>query len=203
MTGQDQSEPDGELDASENVSANDTANRTIGDVIAERFSRRDVLRGALGVTAIAAMASPLDVTMRDAAAAETNTPSFNFAELAAGFGENHFVADGYDSDILIRWGDAVLGDAPRFDPHGQSAEAQAQQFGYNNDFVGYLPIDGRSDHGLLVVNHEFTNETLIFPGRDHGSIRTRGSAAFRSSRFVGPTTWRGLLASRKNTCGSK
>ena len=170
MTGQDrrpQWDPDGEIDSGENDTSNDTANRTIGDVIAERFSRRDVLRGALGTTAIAAVFSPMDMVVRDAAASTTSTPSFNFKELAAGFGENHFVAEGHDADVLIRWGDAVIGGAPEFDPHGQTADAQARQFGYNNDFIGYLPIDGRSDHGLLVINHEFTNETLIFPGRDH------------------------------------
>ena len=61
----------------------------------------------------------------------------------------------------------VLSDAPAFDAYRQTGDGQARQFGYNNDFIGFLPIDGRSDHGLLVVNHEYTNETLIFPGRDH------------------------------------
>ena len=55
-------------------------------------------------------------------------------------------------------------DAPDFDPTPRRAEKQARQFGYNTDFVGYIPIDGSSDHGLLVVNHEYTNEELMFPG---------------------------------------
>ena len=90
--------------------------------------------------------------------------AFDFPELEAGSDATHHVADGYDADVLIRWGDRVLPGAPEFDPTKQSSDTQAQQFGYNNDFIGYLPIDGKSDHGLLVVNHEYTIEELMFPG---------------------------------------
>ncbi len=65
---------------------------------------------------------------------------------------------------LIRWGDKVAADAPAFDPMKQTSADQARQFGYNNDFVGYFPLGGSSAHGLLVVNHEYTNEELMFPG---------------------------------------
>src|SRR5690606_38530010 len=76
----------------------------------------------------------------------------------------HHVAEGYDADVLLRWGDRLFADAPEFDPTKQSAEAQARQFGYNNDYVGYIAIDGSPEHGLLVVNHEYTNPHLMFPG---------------------------------------
>jgi secreted PhoX family phosphatase len=146
----------------ENVGSNVSANETIGDVIHRRFSRRDFLAGSLGVTAIAATVSPLALLAADEARA--NGSAFNFTEVEAKVDADHAVAAGYDADILIRWGDPLFADAPEFDPAEQSAAAQARQFGYNNDYLGILPIEGGVDRALLVVNHEYTIEELMFPG---------------------------------------
>ncbi len=146
----------------EDVGSNSSANPTIGDVINARFSRRGFLKGSLGVAAIGATVSPLALLAAQEAKAASS--AFAFEEVVAGIDEKHHVAAGYDADILLRWGDKVFADAPEFDPMNQTAEAQAKQFGYNNDFVGFLPIDGASDRGLLCVNHEYTNAELMFPG---------------------------------------
>ncbi len=154
------------FDASEDVGSNPTGNPTMGDVIAARLSRRDVVRGALAASAIAIAVSPVALAAaagKARAQGGNATPSFNFKEVAAGSDDNIHVAEGYDADVLIRWGDKVAADAPAFDPAKQTAAAQAKQFGYNNDFLGYVPLDG-SRRGLLVVNHEYTNEELMFPG---------------------------------------
>ncbi|TIS61937.1 MAG: PhoX family phosphatase, partial [Mesorhizobium sp.] len=142
---------------------NPTDNRTMGEIIAARFSRRGFLKGSLAVSAIAATVSPLALVAADDARA-TEASAFKFDELEAGIDDKHHVAPGYDADVLLRWGDPLFADSPEFDPAKQSAEAQARQFGYNNDYVGYIPIDGSAEHGLLVVNHEYTNPHLMFPG---------------------------------------
>ena len=147
----------------ENQASNPSPNPTMGEIIAARYSRRDLLRGGLAVTAISATVSPLALAVADKARADTNTPTFTFKEVSAGSDDRMHVAEGYDADVLIRWGDPVLPGAPPFDPENQTAAAQARQFGYNNDYLGYFPLDG-SRRGLLVVNHEYTNEELMFPG---------------------------------------
>ncbi|EHN72333.1 hypothetical protein SMCF_8237, partial [Streptomyces coelicoflavus ZG0656] len=76
------------------------------------------------------------------------------------------VPEGYRQDVVIRWGEPILRGAPAFDPEKQSARAQAGQFGYNNDFLALLPLRGEHDRQLLVANHEYTDEVLMFRGYD-------------------------------------
>jgi uncharacterized protein len=147
---------------SENEGRNSSANQVMGDIIAARFNRRDILKGALAVTAINTTIGGLALSTSPRALAAS--ASFGFTEIEVGVDDKHHVAPGYTSDILIRWGDPVLPDAPAFDPTKQTADAQSKQFGYNNDFIGYFPINGSSEHGLLCINHEYTNESLMFPG---------------------------------------
>nr|WP_276315146.1 PhoX family phosphatase [Mesorhizobium jarvisii] len=151
------------LEENEGPATNPTDNRTMGEIIAARFSRRGFLKGSLAVSAIAATVGPLAMIAADDARAAEGS-AFKFDELEAGIDDKHHVAPGYDADVLLRWGDPLFADSPQFDPTKQSAEAQARQFGYNNDYVGYIAIDGSAEHGLLVVNHEYTNPHLMFPG---------------------------------------
>ena len=169
-----------QFEEAEDKSTNASANATMGEIVAERLSRRDLAKGTLAVSAMAAAVSPLaslaGAGKANAQGANT-TPSFNFKEVVSGVGDKHYVAEGYDADILIRWGDPVLPGAPAFDPWKLTKAGQAKQFGYNNDYLGYFPLPGApnpSEHGLLCVNHEYTNEELMFPGLGRQDAR-RGS----------------------------
>jgi len=154
-------------EASEDIGRNHSANPTMGDVVAARFGRRNFLKGALAVSAVSALA-PSQLLLSGRATADTAAGAApSFSEIQHGVDQTHHVAPGYNAEILIRWGDKVTDGAPDFDPMQQSAAAQAQQFGYNNDFIGFVPLplgSNNSDHGLLCVNHEYTNEEVMFPG---------------------------------------
>jgi secreted PhoX family phosphatase len=146
--------------------SNATDNPTMGEIISRRYSRRGILKGALAVTAISTTVSPLALLASDPARAQAAT-QFNFKEVVAGVDDKHHVAEGYDANVLLRWGDPIFADGPEFDPMNQSADKQARQFGYNNDFIGLVPLPGSTDtseRALLVANHEYTTEELMFPG---------------------------------------
>ena len=147
----------------EDVGRNPSANPTMGDIVNHRFSRRSFMAGSLAVAAISTTVSPLAILTAGDARAEGGS-RFDFTEVEAGVDQTHHVAEGYDADILLRWGDKVFADSPDFDPMNQTAAAQERLFGYNNDYVGFIPLEGSADHGLLVVNHEYTNAEIMFPG---------------------------------------
>jgi secreted PhoX family phosphatase len=153
------------FEAFDDIPTNPNLSRTIGDVIHARYGRRDVLRGALGVSAATALfGGTALVAPREAAAASNAESRYKFDELDWGNDATHHIADGYNADILLRWGDPITADAPEFDVMNQTAEAQLKQFGYNNDYVGFTALNDEGTRGLLCVNHEYTNEEVMFPG---------------------------------------
>jgi secreted PhoX family phosphatase len=139
-------------------------NPSAAPTIAAIISRRAALQGLMAGAAMGALGLP--------GAAEAAGPStLGFKELTLGHDERDHVAEGYAIQVLLRWGDPVLVDAPPFDIGKLTAAAQERQFGYNNDFLGFHPLplgSTSSEHGLLSVNHEYTNSNLIFAGLGEG-----------------------------------
>ncbi|MBX2848133.1 MAG: PhoX family phosphatase, partial [Acidiferrobacterales bacterium] len=92
--------------------------------------------------------------------------NFDFIEIEHGIDQYHHVAPDHTAEVLIKWGDPITKDAPAFDFNNQSAEAQLQQFGYNNDYVGYIELDprrGEEARALLCINHEYPINGLMIP----------------------------------------
>ena len=147
-----------------------------------RLARRDFLRG-MGKAALLASVSPsiLSLTACDDAPAMRPDDIFGFEEVPRGIDETHHIAADHDAEVLIRWGDPVLEGAPGFDAEHQSAAAQLAQFGYNNDFIGFVPLPAgsqASDRGLLCVHHEYTNDDLMHAGLPDGATPEETAAFF-------------------------
>lgn len=159
--------------------ANTSENETFENVVARAFARRDLMRSVLvlsaaaGISGLGAKAATVDSPVRaggTAAAADAGTreggsgssAELGFMPIAPSRADKVVVPDGYTHEVILKWGDPLFSGAPSFDINRQTAQAQAQQFGYNNDFVAYLPL--QEGKGLLWVNHEYVNPRTMFPG---------------------------------------
>ncbi|QOV37008.1 PhoX family protein [Streptomyces ferrugineus] len=156
---------------------NTTTNPYVGDVIAEGVSRRTTLRAAAVVTAAAAIGTAANVAAAPQAEAATadrwhrpgtgeGARGLRFTPVAPNTADVVTAPEGYAQNVVIRWGDPILRGAPEFDPDNQTAEAQAGQFGYNCDFLALLPLRGEHRRQILVANHEYTSEPMMFRGYD-------------------------------------
>ncbi len=146
----------------DNHPSNPSTGPAMTDLIAQRFSRRTALKGLLASAALGAIGVGSGA-IRPAQAAM----DLSFAEIPHAYDENLHIPAGYTANPFLRWGEPIIAGAPDFDATARDAAAQAQQFGYNCDFVHFVPLpegSNASDHGLLVVNHEYTDAHMIFPG---------------------------------------
>lgn len=87
-----------------------------------------------------------------------------FASIAPSLDDTVRVPAGYSVRVLLRWGDPVgaLAGSPLFTADASSSAAdQALQAGMHHDGMTYFPISGSSNHGLLALNHEYTDERLL------------------------------------------
>ncbi|MER5434672.1 PhoX family protein [Streptomyces sp. NPDC002588] len=155
---------------------NTSDNEYVGDVIAGALSRRGMMRAA-AVVSVAAAAGAVGVAGALPAAATPQTPQttrkkpggargLRYDSVAPNTADAVTIPAGYRQNVVIRWGEPILRGAPAFDPDNQTAAAQAGQFGYNNDFLALLPLPGEHRRQLLVANHEYTDEVLMFRGYD-------------------------------------
>jgi secreted PhoX family phosphatase len=135
------------------------------DVLAERLSRRRLLQGAGAAALTAGTGTFGTLFSSDARAAQ---PNLTFASLPHGLDDTHHAAKGYTARVLVRWGDKLAADAPAFEPGKLTAAGQAKQFGYNCDFVAYMPLpvgSTNSEIGILGVNNETVITRLVFSDR--------------------------------------
>lgn len=155
------------MDQSENRPSNPRIARgaqTISDIIDARLSRRGFLGGLAATSSFLATGCVTPTVAGDAPA--VLEPGFGFNEITRGTDETHHVPDGYTTDLVLRWGDPLFEDSPVFDPFNQSEADQLKQFGYNNDYLGFVPLPASADgqqRGLLCVNHEYVSTPLMQP----------------------------------------
>ena len=166
------------------------------DLLAQRLTRRQILQAGAALAPMA-LAGCGPLASLDGGAAQPS--SLGFRPIRGSKADAVVLPPGYTYDVLVRWGESLSSAVPDLDTskldagvllEPQAAEHQRGQFGQNCDAIHYFPLNGRSDHGVLCVNNEYTDDALMFP-RHPGLRGLRGavSRAFveRNPQVVGVT----------------
>jgi secreted PhoX family phosphatase len=151
----------------DDIVSNFSGNETFEEVLQKRLSRRDVLGGgvatavttALGGVGALLSAVPAEATGRAG-------PRLGFTAILPATGADKLdgirVPPGYTAKVLIAWGDPISSGAAFKPDASNTSSDQQRQWGMHNDGMVYFPLFG-SNHGLLVQNHEYTDDVLLFP----------------------------------------
>jgi secreted PhoX family phosphatase len=154
----------------DDISTNPSGGLSFTDIVERRSSRRSVLAGGM---AVAAGFLTTNLTGGAPAAAQGRPGRAHAAGLLGydpvplGYGDEVVVPAGYTARAFIPWGTPILGSYPAFVPGGNSAEEQEQQVGMHHDGMHYFALHSGprgSRHGLMVVNHEYTDESYLHTG---------------------------------------
>lgn len=136
----------------------------MSELIDQALSRRSFLN----VTVTGVCAALLTGTGSAGASGTSGTRAgnlFSFRNVPSSQSDTVVVPDGYVAEVLYRWGDPVNGVAPVFRMDASNtAEEQALQAGMGHDGMEYFAIPGEdpNQRGLLCVNHEYTDQILLY-----------------------------------------
>lgn len=129
-------------------------------------ARRVWLRGGLSVWAAALFGPALAGCTHPGARGGVPGTRLGFVGVPPSRADTVVVPPGYVAQVLAPWGEPVgiPGRLPPWRPDASaSADEQAVQLGMHHDGLHYYPLQG-SRRGLLVINHEYTDDGLLHPG---------------------------------------
>src|SRR4030095_912255 len=141
--------------------SNPSRGSSFSEVLEINLRRRRLMQSGLGAAAIAFLGVPLGLAERTA----TSRAAISFKAVRVAGDDLVHVPEGYVAQVLYAWGDPVS-EGPSFAPDASNSAAdQERQAGMHHDGMHFFPLPGasRSAHGLLVMNHEYLDEGLLFP----------------------------------------
>jgi hypothetical protein len=137
---------------------------SFAEILAARLTRRDLLRGSLGLTAVAFLNGCGSLRQAFGVAGEAG-PLIGFTPVPISKADTVVVPEAYTWQVVNAWGDPIMAGAPDFRPDAsQSAAEQAMQSGMFHDGMHYFPLpkgSSSSTQALIGINYEYTDDNLL------------------------------------------
>lgn len=136
--------------------------------LADPFRRRLLSAAVLATTGGALAAAGVPLPALAASAGRAFGALNDFVSLAVSTADEVRVPGGYTASLLYAWGDPISAGPQANAEASDSAAAQLQQAGMHHDGMHFFPFveHGKlsSTHGLMCINHEYTDDGLLHAG---------------------------------------
>lgn len=149
---------------------NHSHNNTFDEVLSVSISRRNMMKGSLGSAALALFGIPLSMSLT-ACGSDTkkgapadDAVKLGFRAIATSEDDMVHVPEGYSARLFYAWGDPISNGPEFMQDASNTAADQAVQAGMHHDGMHFFPLpigSDTKDHGLLVMNHEYIDPTLL------------------------------------------
>lgn len=153
-----------EPESMDDHSINPSDNIPFRKVLEQRYPRRQVLAGGLGLASMVLFGRAFAFSANSSGGPRRSLLGFDSVPTSTA--DTLVVPEGYSAQVMIPWGEPITGDFPAFDVSNTSQQ-QAMQVGTHHDGMHYFPIEGddpwqgSSLDGLLVLNHEYCEPRLM------------------------------------------
>ncbi len=138
------------------------------ETLADPFRRRLISAAVLAASGGALVAAGIPLPSLAASTGRAAGSLLPFAGVPVSLEDKVSLPAGYASDLLFAWGDPVSKGPRGKADASDSATDQLQQSGMHHDGMHYFPFieagKPSSTHGLLCINHEYTDDGLLHPG---------------------------------------
>ncbi|MEZ8041086.1 PhoX family phosphatase [Vibrio sp. 1F263] len=159
---------------------NKSNNKPFEEVLDANLSRRNVLKGGLGISAMTAFGafglaghSAANAATMQATSAQKSTATLAFESVKGSLTDSVVVPKGYTAQVLVPWGTPLNKQGKAWLKDGtNNAQDQANSLGMHHDGMHFFPLDGNSNDGLLVINHEYIDQKALHangPTYDEGN----------------------------------
>ncbi|MFO6424729.1 PhoX family protein [Motilimonas sp. KMU-193] len=170
---------------------NKSDNPDFDQVLEAHLSRRKILKGGLGLGAMATMGvfglagcNSSGGGSSTVVGSETPAPSvpsassarLGFNSIAGSKTDAVSVPEGYIAQVLAPWGLPIMAAGSAWASDGSNnATDQANAMGMHHDGLHFFPLNEQGDDGLLCINHEYIDQNALHPDgsdKDDNGIRS-------------------------------
>lgn len=155
----------------EEIGCNPSANPSLAAVVRRSVSRRDLLRGSLGLAASRFFSAPLSGCANPPFQPADTSLRLSFSAVPKSLLDRVSVPDGYTATVLYRLGDPIAAGVSAYKNDGSDpADSFATRSGDHHDGMHFFGMTAQdtyaateSRRGLLAINHESITPAYLHP----------------------------------------